>query len=112
MGKSDLKIDKAMIVTNTRYSDQAVQYGNCRNILQIGWSSPIDNGLQSMIEGMNLLPLSCLRGLGMDARVKLALSGIVLFEQLIEEDTMELAKITGLPREFIRSIKEKIEPDA
>jgi len=111
-GKSDLKIDRAMIVTNTRYSDQAIQYGNCRNILQIGWSSPIDHGLQSMIEGKNLLPLSCLRGLSMDARLKLAIAGIVLFEQLIEEDTMELARKTGLPREFIRNIKEKIEPDA
>src|SRR3989304_1785474 len=112
LGKSDLKIDMAMIVTNTRYSDQAIQYGNCRNILQIGWSSPIDHGLQSMIEGKNLLPLSCLRGLSMDARLKLAIAGIVLFEQLIEEDTMELARKTGLPREFIRNIKEKIEPDA
>jgi hypothetical protein len=112
LGKSDLKIDRAMIVTNTRYSDQAVQYGSCKNILQIGWSSPIDHGLQSMIEGRNLLPLSCVRGLGVDARVKLAISGIVLFEQLIDEDTMELARKTGLPRDFIRSIKEKIKPDS
>src|SRR4030067_824932 len=112
LGKSDLKIDRAMIVTNTRYSDQAVQYGNCRNILQIGWSAPIDHGLQSMIEGKNLLPLSCLRSLSMDARLKLAISGIVLFEQMIEEDTMELARKTGLQREFIRNMKEKIEPDA
>lgn len=111
LGKSDLKVDRAMIVTNTRYSDQAVRYGDCRDILQIGWSSPMDHGLQSMIEGKNLLPLSCLRGLGMDARLKLAVSGIVLFEQIIEEDTMELARKTGLQREFIRSIKEKIEPD-
>ena len=48
----------------------------------------------------------------MDARLKLAISGIVLFEQMIEEDTMELARKTGLPREFIKNIKEKIEPDA
>jgi len=36
----------------------------------------------------------------------------VLFEQIIEKDATELARKTGLPREFIRSIKEKIEPDA
>jgi len=53
-----------------------------------------------------------LRGLSMDARLKLAISGIVLFEQMIEEDTMEIARKTGLPREFIKNIKEKIEPDA
>jgi hypothetical protein len=48
----------------------------------------------------------------MDARVRLAMSGIVLFEQMIEEDTAELSSRTGLPREFIRNIKEKIEPGA
>ena len=111
MGKSDLKIDRAMIVTNTRYSEQAVRYGNCRNILQIGWSSPTDKGLQSMVAGTKLLPLSCLRGLGLNARIKLALSGIVLFEQIVQEDTMELARKTGLPGELIRNIKEKIELD-
>jgi len=111
IGKSDLKIDRAMIVTNTRYSEQAVRYGNCRNILQIGWSSPTDKGLQSMVAGTKLLPLSCLRGLGLNARIKLALSGIVLFEQIVQEDTMELARKTGLPGELIRNIKEKIELD-
>jgi len=88
-----------------------VRYGNCRNILQIGWSSPTDKGLQSMVAGTKLLPLSCLRGLGLNARIKLALSGIVLFEQIVQEDTMELARKTGLPGELIRNIKEKIELD-
>ena len=63
-----------------------------------------------MIEGKNLLPLSCLRGLGIDARVRLAMSGIVLFEQMIEEETAEISSRTGLPKELIRNIKEKIEP--
>ena len=75
-------------------------------------SSPTDHGLQSMIEGKSLLPLSCVRGLSMDARLKLANSGVLLFEQMIEEDTGELVRKTGLPREFIKNIKEKIEPDA
>lgn len=112
LGKSDLKIDRAMIVTNTRYSDEAIRYGVCRNILQIGWSSPIDYGLQSMIKGVNLFPLSCLKGLSVDARLKLAMSGVVLFEQIIEGDTKSLANKTGLSSEFIRTIKEKIEPEA
>jgi hypothetical protein len=109
LGKCDLKIDRAMIVTNTRYSDHALQYGKCRGILQIGWSSPTDHGLRDMIEGNNLLPLSCLRGLNIDGRVRLANFGIVLFEQIIKEDTAGLARKTGLSQEFIKNIREKIE---
>jgi hypothetical protein len=108
LGKSELKIDRAMIVTNTRYSEQASRYGQCKGILQIGWSSPVDHGLQSMIEGPNLFPLSCLKGLSLDARLKLAMSGIALFEQVVEEDAMELARKTGLSRQLIGEIKEKI----
>jgi HJR/Mrr/RecB family endonuclease len=54
LGKSSLKIDRAMIVTNTRYSEHARRYGKCRNILQIGWSSPTNLSLQNMIEEKNV----------------------------------------------------------
>jgi HJR/Mrr/RecB family endonuclease len=32
LGKSTLEIDRAMTVTNTRYSEHAKRYGECRNI--------------------------------------------------------------------------------
>ena len=111
LGRSELRIDGAMIVTNTRYSDQAKRYGRCRGIVQIGWSSPKDHGLQSMIMGKRLLPLSCLKGLSIDARLKLAIAGIVLFEQVTDEQTDELARKTGLTKEFINRIKQKIGPE-
>ncbi len=107
-GISDLKIDRAMIVTNTRYSDQAIQYGKCRNILQIGWSSPADQGLQSMVEGKNAFPLSCLRGLKFDIRIRLAESGIILFDQIINIGETELSRKTGLPEDFFRDMKGKM----
>ncbi len=54
IGKSNLKIDRAMLITNTRFSYQAVQYGNCRNILQIGWNEPKGFSLQKLIEEKKL----------------------------------------------------------
>src|SRR4030067_1451969 len=58
LGNTELKIDRAMIVTNTRYSEHAIRYGMCRNILQIGWNSPPNLSLQGMIEEKNLYPPS------------------------------------------------------
>jgi hypothetical protein len=107
LGKSDLKIDRAMIVTNTRYSEHARRYGKCRNILQIGWSSPINLGLQNMIEEKELYPLSCLRGLKSENRMQLVNSGIVLMKQLVEEEPSKLAIETGIPREILKKIIEK-----
>jgi hypothetical protein len=108
-GSCDLKIDGAMIVTNTRYSEHARRYGKCRNILQIGWNSPANLSLQSMIEEKNLYPLSCLRGLKRETKTKLVNSRIVLIKQLIEEKPSPLARKTGIPKETLKQIIEKAE---
>jgi hypothetical protein len=107
LGKSNLKIDRAMIVTNTRYSEHASRYGKCRNILQIGWSSPTDLCLQNMIEEKNLYPLTCLRDLKRETKTKLANSGIVLLKQLFEEKPSTLARRTGVQKETLKPIIEK-----
>ena len=99
LGMSTLKIDRAMIVTNTRYSDHAIQYGSCKNILQIGWSSPHTLGLRDMVQNSALYPLSCLRGIKYETRMRLVNSGIVLVKQLLDADGSELARKAGLPRE-------------
>jgi Holliday junction resolvase-like predicted endonuclease len=99
LGMSTLKIDRAMIVTNTRYSNHAIQYGSCKNILQIGWSSPHTLGLRDMVQNSALYPLSCLRGIRYETRMRLVNSGIVLVKQLLDADGSELARKAGLPKE-------------
>jgi hypothetical protein len=107
LGKSSLKIDRAMIVTNTRYPEHARHYGKCRNILQIGWNSPADLSLQNMIEEKDLYPLSCLRGLKKETKAQLVGSGIVLMKQLFEEEPSMLARKTGIQKETLKQIIEK-----
>ena len=106
LGKSNLKVDRAMIVTNTKYSEYASRYGKCRNILQIGWSSPANLSLQSMVEEKNLYPLSCLRTLKKENKTKLVNSGIILMKQLFKEKLSTLARKTGIPKETLRQIIE------
>ncbi len=108
-GKYDLKIDRAMIVTNTRFSEHARRYGECRDILQIGWNSPIYLSLQSMIEENKLYPISCLKGLKRAIKTKLVRSGIVLMKQLLDKKASTLTIKTGIPKETLRKIIEKAE---
>jgi len=107
LGKSDVKIDRAMIVTNTRYSEHANRYGKCRDILQIGWSSPKMLALQNIIEEKKLYPLSCIKGLNSEIKMKLVISGIVLMKQLVEENPSKIAKNTRISRKIIQRIIEK-----
>jgi hypothetical protein len=104
LGKHALKIDRAMIVTNTRFSDQARRYGACKNILQIGWNSPEALSLQTLIERKQLYPVSCLKGLRDTTRASLVNAGIVLLQQLLETKPSVLARKTGLPLKTVRDL--------
>jgi hypothetical protein len=106
-GVTKIKIDEAMIVTNTRYSDHAVNYGRCRGILQVGWASPEGLGLRDLVEKHKLYPLSCLRGLSTDTRLRLVEAGIVLIKQLLEQDGQYLERKLGFPHKTVLSIMEK-----
>ena len=106
-GLTRIKIDRAMIVTNTRYSEHAINYGRCRGILQVGWASPEGFGLREMVEKHRLYPLSCLRGINAKVRLRLVEAGIVVIKQLLEQDFRYIERKTQLPRETVLSLMEK-----
>ncbi len=111
LGTTGMRIDNAIIITNTKFSEEATKYAGCRNIWLIGWNSPPDLNVQSMIEEKNLYPLSCLRGLRRDDRARLANSGIVLMKQLQEEAPASIARRTGLPQQVLERLREQVEPE-
>ena len=107
IGKNNFKIERAILVTNTRFSEHAKIYGECRNILQIGWSSPAKLSLQSMIEEKKVYPLSCIRGLRNETRIRLVNSGVILIKQLISSDPSKLSRKSGVSLSTLRKTIEK-----
>ena len=101
---SNLKIDYALIVCNTKLSEHAKRYADCRGIRHIGWSSPPKHDLQTMIEEKKLYPVTLLKGLNAQTRNKLASKGVILLRQLTEETPKELRKQTGIPKEKLESM--------
>ena len=108
-GLTDFKIDKAVIVTNTRYSEHAIRYGSCKGIFQFGWNFPLNHGLESIISEKMLYPMSCVKDVAVEDRLKLVDSGIVLIRQLLSEDDRELSRKTGLSLAIVRDIKGKAQ---
>lgn len=106
-GTSTLKVDRAMIVTNTRFSDHALAYGGCRGILQVGWASPDEFSLKEVINRYKLYPLSCLRGVSAETRLRLVDAGIVLVKQLLQQDSRYLERKLGLPHKEVAALLEK-----
>ena len=106
LGMNNLKIDGAMIVCNTKLSEHAKLYAECRGIHHIGWSSPPDHDLQTMIEEKKLYPITYLRGLDNVTKRKLVSHGIVLLKQLIGNTPKEL-RHTGISKSALELLIKK-----
>ncbi len=104
LGLNNLKIDYALIVCNTKLSEHAKRYADCRRIRHIGWSSPPNHDLQTMIEEKQLYPITFLKGLNTETRNKLASNGVILLKQLTEKTPKELRKQTRVSKEKLESI--------
>ncbi|NQU87463.1 MAG: restriction endonuclease [Mariniphaga sp.] len=80
------------VVTNTRFSDDAVKYGICAGLLVISWDYPVGNGLKHLIDKTGLHPLTSMISLTKAQKHWLLEKGIVLCS--------ELAKNQGLLQEM------------
>ncbi len=107
LGLNNLKIDYALIVCNTKLSDYAKRYAECKGIHYIGWSSPPNRDLQTMIEEKKFYPITFLKVLNAETRSKLIQSGVILLKHLTEKNPKELRKQTGISQEKLGSIVEK-----
>ncbi|MDX1445726.1 restriction endonuclease [Lishizhenia sp.] len=77
------KIHEGWIFTNTRFSKDAIQYGNCMGIKLVDWDSPAQGSLKELIDQAGLHPITCLTSLSLNEKHKLLNENIVLCKELM-----------------------------
>lgn len=83
------------IVTNTRFSDDAMNYGKCAGLVLISWDYPAETGLKYWIDKTGLHPLTSLISLNKKEKQFLLEKEIVLCSQLNEnQDVLREMGIT------------------
>lgn len=82
--ESTPKFSEGWIVTNTRFSEDASQYGNCAGLKLISWDYPKKGSLKQRISVSGLHPVTCLSTLTQREKEKLLEMGVVLCKQLHE----------------------------
>lgn len=102
------KIDEGWLVTNTKFSSTAIEYGSCQGGLKmVGWMYPPEGNLHDMIIESKLHPLTCLTSLkGREKKVFLE-KGIVLCKTL--KENQELFSMIALEPARIKKVLEEIE---
>ena len=102
------KFHQGWVVTNTRFTIDALQYGNCAGLNLLGWDYPHGNSLRNQIDKLKLYPITCLTTLTQAEKQTLLDKRIVLCKELCEDDRLLLD--CGIIPSRIKSImKEALE---
>lgn len=56
--KNIMTLAKGWVVTNTRFTKDAIQYGNCCGLYLLSWDNPKNNGLKDRIDRLGLYPIT------------------------------------------------------
>ena len=102
------KLNEFWLVTNTKFSSTAIEYGSCQGGLHmVGWNYPPVGNLQDMILEAKLHPLTCLTSLNGRGKKELLSKGIVLCKTLL--DNPELLSALNLTAEESSKVIDEIK---
>jgi hypothetical protein len=77
-------IDHGFLITNTKFTTQAIQFANCSNMQLLGWSYPHEGNLYDRIVASGLYPITALTLLRKAEKRLLINQGIVTCEQVAQ----------------------------
>jgi len=100
------KFHQAWLVTNTKFSSDAIQYGECMGMRLIGWSYPPSGSLQDLIEKSGLHPITYLTSLSRGQKEILLSSDIVLCQDILSADQTFLSSLSLSSEQRIKLFEE------
>lgn len=89
-------IQEAWLITNTRFTENAIHYGQCRGLKLLGWDYPKRRGLEVLIDRAHVHPITTLTTITNETKRKLLDKNIVLCKNLLPE--LDNLHAYGVPR--------------
>lgn len=95
---------QAWIITNTRFSTDAIKYAQCQKLRLTSWAYPKDQGLVDLIEHTRLFPITMVGEFSLQDKIRLLNSGVVTCRQLLDPRHLDL-----IPQELRANLFAKLE---
>ncbi len=95
-------VDVGFLITNTKFTSQAIAYANCAGMGLLGWSYPYKGNLYDRIVANGLYPITALTTLKKAEKRLLIDRGIVTCEQMREH--RDVLRLIGLSPERIGTV--------
>jgi hypothetical protein len=95
-------ISKCWIVTNNRFTSDAIDFAKCSGLNLLCWDYPESNNLKNKIDNRQLYPVTCLTTLTLSEKEKLLILDIILVREIVNNRVV-LEKI-GLSSNRIKNV--------
>jgi len=76
-------LKQGWIVTNTRFTEDAINYGNSAGLVLLSWNYPKDNGISKKIDQYGLYPITTLTSLTKKEKTILIEEDIILIQDIL-----------------------------
>lgn len=83
---AESRIDEGWLITNTKFTKNAISFAQCAGLTLLGWNYPKNRSLQKLIEETRVYPITCLSTLTAKEKTNLLTKKMVLCKDL-ENDT-------------------------
>jgi hypothetical protein len=98
---------KAWVVTNTRFSPDALRYGKCVGLNLLSWDYPLNDSIKVMIDRYKHYPITCLTALTKKEKEQLLENNIVMCSELQQQ--LQRLSHMQIPGKRIETIKKEMD---
>ncbi len=82
------QVDEGWLITNTRFTRNAIRYGRCANMQMLGWDYPNGKGIEKLIDQAHVHPITALTTLTKKQKSNLLDGDIVLCRQVAGNEAL------------------------
>jgi Holliday junction resolvase-like predicted endonuclease len=100
-------LKQGWLVTNTRFTQDALNYGKCVGLTLLSWDYPKNNGLKANIDSMALYPVTTLTTLTKKEKHQLIEKDVILVKELL--NASKTMKNIGLSEKRIHQVLDEVK---
>jgi len=100
---------RGWLVTNTRFTEDALQYAECSNFNIRSWGYPAHQSLEKMIEDKRLYPVTIVSGIQAGLIASLLRENIILLKDLVAMSVRDISRLLSLHEKKAVALKKQAD---
>lgn len=103
-----LRFHQGWIVTNTRFTEDAIQFGKCAGLKLISWDYPAKGSLKERIDMSGLHPITALQSITKKEKQELLQLNLVLCRDLQQKNLLQIGINSNRVNKIMKEVRELV----